>query len=212
MDAEGWFDDPSGRHQLRWWDGTAWTAYIADDGVVAVDDFLPPRLPTALVEPAPEPVPARPNALRRTWRGVRARPLWARISALLVVAIAVVAGIAASHADPKPLATVEVRGFAPATLAPTTRAPTTVAPTTVAPTTRPTAVPRAAAATSRPTVARPPRECDHNYTGCVPVALDVDCASGSGNGPAYLDHPVRVIGTDVYDLDRDRNRIACDDG
>jgi len=24
------------------------------------------------------------------------------------------------------------------------------------------------------------------YSGCVPIASDVDCAGGSGNGPAYL--------------------------
>jgi uncharacterized protein YabE (DUF348 family) len=28
------------------------------------------------------------------------------------------------------------------------------------------------------------RKCDRNYSGaCVPVASDVDCAGGSGNGP-----------------------------
>jgi resuscitation-promoting factor RpfB len=56
------------------------------------------------------------------------------------------------------------------------------------------------------------KQCDPNYSGaCVPIASDVDCAGGSGNGPAYVDGPVRVIGTDVYDLDRDGDGIACDD-
>jgi hypothetical protein len=27
-----WAGDPSGRHQLRYWDGRAWTDYVADDG------------------------------------------------------------------------------------------------------------------------------------------------------------------------------------
>ena len=32
--------------------------------------------------------------------------------------------------------------------------------------------------------------CDPNYTGaCVPIASDVDCAGGSGNGPAYVEGP-----------------------
>ena len=35
--------------------------------------------------------------------------------------------------------------------------------------------------------------CDPNYDPCVPIASDVDCASGSGNGPAYVRGPVRVI-------------------
>jgi hypothetical protein len=53
--------------------------------------------------------------------------------------------------------------------------------------------------------------CDPNYSGaCVPIASDVDCAGGSGNGPAYVQGPVRVVGTDIYDLDRDGDRIACD--
>lgn len=54
-------------------------------------------------------------------------------------------------------------------------------------------------------------ECDPNYSGaCVPVASDVDCAGGSGNGPAYIKGPVTVIGRDIYDLDRDGNGIGCE--
>ncbi|MGC4745867.1 G5 domain-containing protein [Micromonospora sp. DT201] len=53
-------------------------------------------------------------------------------------------------------------------------------------------------------------KCDPNYTPCVPVASDVDCAGGSGNGPAYVSGPIRVIGDDIYDLDRDGDRTACD--
>lgn len=53
--------------------------------------------------------------------------------------------------------------------------------------------------------------CDSNYSGaCVPIASDVDCAGGSGNGPAYVAGPVYVVGSDVYDLDRDGDGIACD--
>ncbi|MEW1588841.1 G5 domain-containing protein [Micromonospora vinacea] len=52
--------------------------------------------------------------------------------------------------------------------------------------------------------------CDPNYSGCVPIASDVDCAGGSGNGPAYVSGPIRVIGDDIYDLDRDGDGVACD--
>ena len=53
--------------------------------------------------------------------------------------------------------------------------------------------------------------CDPNYSGkCVPIASDVDCAGGNGNGPAYVQGPVRVIGVDIYKLDRDGDGIACD--
>jgi hypothetical protein len=52
--------------------------------------------------------------------------------------------------------------------------------------------------------------CDSNYSGCVPVASDVDCAGGSGDGPAYVSGIVRVVGSDVYDLDRDNDGYGCD--
>ncbi|WP_243697045.1 G5 domain-containing protein [Labedella endophytica] len=68
---------------------------------------------------------------------------------------------------------------------------------------------------SKAKVAAPPPapagDCDSNYSGaCVPIASDVDCAGGSGNGPAYVDGPVRIVGSDIYDLDRDGDGIACD--
>jgi hypothetical protein len=54
-------------------------------------------------------------------------------------------------------------------------------------------------------------DCDPNYAdGCVPIASDVDCAGGSGNGPAYFSGTARVVGSDIYDLDRDGDGIACD--
>jgi hypothetical protein len=55
------------------------------------------------------------------------------------------------------------------------------------------------------------RNCDPNYSGaCVPIATDVDCAGGSGNGPRYVQGPVRVVGNDIYDLDRDGDGVGCD--
>lgn len=57
----------------------------------------------------------------------------------------------------------------------------------------------------------PSGDCNSNYADvCVPNASDVDCAGGSGNGPAYVSGPLRVVGNDVYDLDRDGDGIACD--
>jgi len=52
--------------------------------------------------------------------------------------------------------------------------------------------------------------CDPNYSGCVPVASDVDCAGGGGNGPAYVQGPIEVIGEDIYRLDGDGDGIACE--
>lgn len=53
--------------------------------------------------------------------------------------------------------------------------------------------------------------CDPNYTGCVPIASDVDCSGGSGNGPEYVAGPVRVIGSDIYGLDSDDDGVGCED-
>jgi hypothetical protein len=55
-----------------------------------------------------------------------------------------------------------------------------------------------------------PSPCHPSYRGaCVPFASDVDCAGGSGNGPAYVVGPVYVVGPDVYDLDRDGDGVGC---
>jgi resuscitation-promoting factor RpfB len=53
--------------------------------------------------------------------------------------------------------------------------------------------------------------CDPNYSGCVPIASDVDCSGGSGNGPEYVAGPVRVIGSDIYRLDADHDGLGCED-
>ena len=53
--------------------------------------------------------------------------------------------------------------------------------------------------------------CHSSYEGaCVPMASDVDCAGGSGNGPAYVRGPIYVVGPDVYGLDRDGDGVACE--
>lgn len=55
------------------------------------------------------------------------------------------------------------------------------------------------------------QQCHPSYEGaCVPIASDVDCAGGSGNGPEYVRGPVRVVGPDEYDLDRDGDGVACE--
>lgn len=58
---------------------------------------------------------------------------------------------------------------------------------------------------------QPANKCHSNYVdACVPIDSDVDCAGGSGDGPSYASGPLRVVGDDVYDLDRDGDGIACD--
>jgi resuscitation-promoting factor RpfB len=74
----------------------------------------------------------------------------------------------------------------------------------------------ATVAFARPTKKRPPiaREeheeaCTPGYDPCIPPGPDVDCAGGSGDGPRYVEGPVRVTGDDVYGLDRDGDGIGC---
>jgi resuscitation-promoting factor RpfB len=44
----------------------------------------------------------------------------------------------------------------------------------------------------------------------VPIASDVDCGGGSGDGPAYVYGTVKVVGTDIYGLDADGDGYGCD--
>jgi hypothetical protein len=63
----------------------------------------------------------------------------------------------------------------------------------------------------QPAAPAAPSGCDPNYSGaCVPIASDVDCAGGSGNGPAYVRGPVTVVGSDIYGLDRDGDGLGCE--
>ena len=53
------------------------------------------------------------------------------------------------------------------------------------------------------------RNCTSGYSPCLSPASDYDCAGGSGDGPKYVYGPVRVTGSDPYDLDRDGDGIGC---
>lgn len=61
------------------------------------------------------------------------------------------------------------------------------------------------------TYVAPKQNCDSNYSNaCVPIASDVDCSGGSGNGPAYVRGPVYVVGNDIYRLDNDGDGVGCE--
>lgn len=102
----------------------------------------------------------------------------------------------------------------------TTTTTTTTTPPPPPPTTTTVAQPPPPVRTTEQQPAPPPppvaeepaprQGCDPNYTGCVPIASDVDCEGGSGNGPAYADGPVDVIGEDIYDLDSNNDGVACE--
>jgi hypothetical protein len=52
--------------------------------------------------------------------------------------------------------------------------------------------------------------CTPGYSPCIPPGSDVDCAGGSGNGPRYVQGPIRVTGSDPYGLDSDGDGIGCE--
>ena len=37
LPAARWAADPYGRHEMRYWDGAAWTAHVSDAGVTGHD-------------------------------------------------------------------------------------------------------------------------------------------------------------------------------
>lgn len=84
--------------------------------------------------------------------------------------------------------------------------------------TRPTATTRPTT-TARPTTTTTQRSsgsssggagCTPGYSPCIPPGPDVDCAGGSGNGPRYVQGPVRVTGSDPYGLDANGDGVGCE--
>jgi beta-lactam-binding protein with PASTA domain len=53
------------------------------------------------------------------------------------------------------------------------------------------------------------RDCTSGYSPCLAPAFDYDCRGGSDNGPKYTG-PVRVTGSDPYELDNDHDGKACE--
>jgi len=95
MAPAGWYADPASRHENRYWDGTGWTAAVADRGVTATDPLESPPLP-AEVSPAAGPaapamtaVATAAPATAGTAAPRRRRPR----RAVLMAAIAVVAAL-----------------------------------------------------------------------------------------------------------------------
>lgn len=160
----------------------------------------------APVAPTVSPAPAKRPSHRLAW-----------IAASVVAAIAFFAVIGSNSDSPTDTADSVAD---PTTTAPPAEPAPTTATTSVAakpappkpkpkPKPKPTATPPKPKPVPKP-APKPASTCDPNYSDCVPVASDVDCAGGSGNGPAYLQGTAEVIGTDIYDLDRDGDGTACE--
>jgi len=181
--------------------------------VTAPDEFGGSAAATAVLTPVPAAAPAkRPGVFSSH------KPAWI---AAAVVAVAFFGTIGAIGNDDEPSQAAD-RGVVTTTTTPPpiTTTTTTTTTTTLAPTTT-TAVPvvpepvvpqpdPVTPTQEEPAPPPPAPACDPNYTGCVPIASDVDCAGGSGNGPEYANGPINVIGADIYDLDNDKDGVACE--
>jgi hypothetical protein len=173
----------------------------------------PGSIPTAPIGPA------RPARRKRPWRtlGIVGGAI------LLVCCVApIIVAIITNGPDDRGIPSSANIGAAattapaavvpsPAPLAPT-HAATKPSPSPSTPKPKPsptTTKPKPKPSTTKPKAPAP--KCHPSYEGvCVPFASDVDCAGGSGNGPAYVEGPVYVVGPDVYDLDRDGDGVACE--
>jgi hypothetical protein len=215
----GWYPDPSGRHEQRFFDGVRWTDHVSDGNVPGIDPI--PRGDTPrLHRPAVANAPDASAAHRPRWYR---RPRWL-IAGGAVALIGIGAATSGGGADDPdrvetqpatattivPPDTTAAPATSPATTT-TTAAPTTLPPPTttvvVAPPPTPLAPPPTFAAAPAATPA--PANCHPSYRPCVPIVSDVDCRGGSGNGPEYTGR-VEVIGPDEYDLDRDGDGIGCE--
>jgi hypothetical protein len=56
--AAGWYPDPPGRHEHRYWDGNGWTLDVADAGVTGIDQ----RVRATMAEQGATPAPATTSA------------------------------------------------------------------------------------------------------------------------------------------------------
>jgi hypothetical protein len=213
----GWYADPTGRSEHRYWDGARWTEHVSNRGFAGtdpIDAYGTPLDPT--VSPLrPAPIATQPTGDIRS--GLRAVPWWAwavGVGVLLLVIGAVAVVAPSDDGNEITTSTLETRST-------TTRPPTTTTSSTTTSTTTTTTLPPTTTTTAPPLPPPPPPPppaavaaaptggCDPNYSGCVPIASDVDCAGGSGNGPAYTG-PVQVTGVDVYELDSDGDGVACE--
>jgi hypothetical protein len=59
-----WRPDPSGAHELRYWNGTDWTEHVSDAGVQSTAPLgtVPVVSPPAATPPAATPPTAKPRA------------------------------------------------------------------------------------------------------------------------------------------------------
>lgn len=99
LTPQGWYVDPTGRHEYRYWDGVDWTAHVSDGGVAETDTTEPPATPPTGVPAAPPPTwvpPAGPPTPARSRRRGR---ILAWTFAVLLGLVGVFGFVASNGAD-----------------------------------------------------------------------------------------------------------------
>ena len=96
-DEPGWYPDAAGRHELRYWDGGAWTDNVSDKGVPSKD----------LVGGKPLPSPSQAAAKAASGKpagggGSSKTPLFIGIGAVAVLVVAALAFFVLKGDDDKP--------------------------------------------------------------------------------------------------------------
>jgi hypothetical protein len=99
--AAGWYPDPSGGHESRYWNGTDWTSDVADRGVAATAALSSPLAPPVASATAPpasfgSPADAKAQAAAAKAYAKANRPFYKkkRYYLLAIVVVIIVAAVA----------------------------------------------------------------------------------------------------------------------
>jgi hypothetical protein len=122
----GWYQDPTGQGEARYWNGTSWTQSVFRDGTninVAIDpaQAQQPPVPGTQMQ-LPTTAPAQPTTVVTQKSGSSAGAVIFGVIALILVIVVIVAIVNSSDSDDTPTPGTEApaatQPAAPATTAP----------------------------------------------------------------------------------------------
>ena len=100
----GWSDDPSGAHELRYWDGEQWTDHVSDGGSLT---RAPLDIESSATAPAPPSIGRDANATTGSQLLGLFKNRWFVFLALCLVGIPLAIGVAVAVTHDSPSVTVE---------------------------------------------------------------------------------------------------------